>query len=53
MQRRGVIAETLSRGQEWLGVLALEPFCQAEVPAAAAVLACAHFCRASSLGGTS
>ena len=34
-------------------MLALEPFCQAEVPGGAAVLACAHFCRASSLGGTS
>src|SRR5487761_642349 len=41
------------RGQEVLGVLAFEPFCQAEVPASMAVLACDHFCRASSLGGTS
>jgi hypothetical protein len=43
-----------AEGQESLaGVAGGGPFCQAAVPAATAVLAWAHFCLASSLGGTS
>src|SRR5580704_16220230 len=50
---RGALPEPPGKGHEPAAGPAGGPFCQAPAPAAAAALACAHFSRASSLGGTS